>query len=381
MEIFKIDISQTSIIPLHVQLYNQIKHLILSGQWEPGIKLPSELELQKQLGISRSTIRQALKSIESEGLIVRVTGRGSFVRSHFLEKTKSRIIGYVTLEFANDFQYQLFRGAESMARTHGYRLLFCNANKLLSEENRLLDELMADRVSGILIYPALGGGKERRLHQLSHQKNTPLVLMDRNIEETEYDLVSTDNFRGAHEAVKYLIDSGHEKIVFVSNPILTLFPIAERLRGYNQAMRDAGLTPCEPWLIGHPNQEMWWDYVIDNFRNVYKNEVTEISRKLKEEKPTAVFTMNQVMAMLTLKAVNQSGLHVPEDISVLSFDESDIIYNIDVPITSVYQYTYFMGKRAAELLFERIEGYQGPPRKELIPARLQVRASTSSPHR
>ena len=145
-------------------------------------------------------------------------------------------------------------------------------------------------------------------------------------------------------------------------------------------MIDAGLKPNDPWLVGHPNQEMWWEYVIDNFKTVYKYEIEQIKNLLSQkDRPTAIFTMNQVIAILSLKAAFSLGLKIPDDLSILSFDESDMIYNMEMPMTSVYQYTYYMGKRAAELLIERIEGYQGPPRREFIPAQLQIRSSTSTP--
>lgn len=380
MNFSNISIAPDSMVPLHTQLYNQIRHLILSGQWEPGRRLPSELELQENLGISRSTIRQAMKSIEAEGLIVRVAGRGSFVRSFFVEKNKSRVLGYVTPEFANNFQYQLFRGAESAARAKNYRLLFCLSNKTVNEENNLLDELMADRVSGVLIYPALGGGKHRRLYQLSSQSLTPIVLMDRMIEGVNFDFVSTDNFRGAYDGVKYLISLGHKNILFITNPIMSLFPIAERLRGYQQAMLDAGLTPQEPFQVGQENQEMWWDYAVDNFRAEYKKEIEQIGTMLRsDKKPTAIFSMNQVIAMLVLKAAQNERMNIPGDFSVLCFDEFEMSYLVQVPLTCVTQYSYYMGRRAAELLIERIEGHEGPQRKELIPAQLQVRSSTGIP--
>src|SRR6185369_2339126 len=94
----EISIAQNSPIPLHMQLLNQLRHLILSGQWTPGSRLPSETELQYQLKISRSTIRQALNNVEAEGLIERVAGRGTFVAALPTNNNSSYFIGYVTVD-------------------------------------------------------------------------------------------------------------------------------------------------------------------------------------------------------------------------------------------------------------------------------------------
>ena len=103
-----IKIDHDSTIPLHVQLLNELRHLILSGKAEPGSRLPSESEFQRGLEISRSTIRQALNNAETEGLIERVPGKGSFVRLTPMEQsTKNKLIGYITFDFHSEFQGQL----------------------------------------------------------------------------------------------------------------------------------------------------------------------------------------------------------------------------------------------------------------------------------
>lgn len=376
----KITISTSITVPKHTQIYNQIKHFILSGQWQTGTKIPSELELSTELGISRGTIRLALKSLEADGLIARAAGRGSFVEFSEIEKNKSRLIGYVTLEFANDFQYQLFRGAESAVSARGYRLVFCLSKKSLVEENQIIKELMADRVNGILIYPALDNSPDRVLKQLTHPNSTPIVLMDRMVEGMHADFVSSDNYQGAFEAVQYLINLGHKKIVFITNPVLSLFPIAERLRGYQAAMERSGLSPYEPFLIGRPDEEMWWENAIDGYHSVYKREIEQIVSLLKSpNRPTAIFAMNQVVAILVQKAVHQLKLEIPKEISLICFDESDLMYNMEKPLSSVNQFPYHIGKRSAELIIERIEGYSGPFRKEHTVPKLQIRTSTSIP--
>ncbi len=371
-----IKIDHDSTIPLHVQLLNELRHLILSGKAEPGSRLPSESEFQRELGISRSTIRQALNNAEAEGLIERVPGKGSFVRLTPIDKgRKNNLIGYITFDFHSEFQGQLLSGAESVTRASGYRILFCNSNGNLSEENKLLDQLVSDKVLGILIWPAYSTEASRRLFQLANQQQVPIVLMDRTFEGLNNDYIISDNFKGAYEAVSYLINLGHKKIVFLSRPILKLLPIAERLRGYRQAMMDNGLDPLEPWVAGNTNRENGYSLQMNGTVN---REIEEIEKMLRgENRPTAIFSMNDLVALEAFKAARLVGLKVPDNISIVGFDDMDIVSYFDIPLTTVHQDIFYMGKRAAELLIERIKGYSGPPRREVIPTYLRIRASTS----
>src|SRR5215207_1373195 len=108
-----IEISHESVIPLHEQLLNQLRQLILSKRWQPGYRIPSETELQEQLKISRSTVRQALRNAEIEGLIERVPGRGTFV-AHIQTRTPAkRPIAFVVFDFERAGQRNLLNGAES----------------------------------------------------------------------------------------------------------------------------------------------------------------------------------------------------------------------------------------------------------------------------
>jgi len=373
-------INRNSMIPLHTQLLNQLRHYIFSGQWEPHSRLPSETELQQQLKISRSTIRQALSNAEKEGLIERVPGKGTFVAA-FAEQSGNSLIGYITFDFLSDFQRQLLAGAECIARTKGYRILFANSNRDVREEDRLLDQLLLeDKVNGILIWPALHDDPSRRLLQLANQCSSPLVLIDRTFRNVKCDYVTSDNYAGAYAATEHLVQLGHRHIIFLSRPILQLLPISERLRGYQEAMRNAGLTPLEPLLVGTADQEMGTGYALRTFGRGSSQEIQEIARTLEStHRPSAIFAMHDLMAIQVLKAAKLVGLRVPDDLSVVGFDDMEIVTHLEVPLTTVVQDTYKMGKRAAELLMERIQGYQGPPRHEVLPTHLKVRYSTTSP--
>ncbi len=266
----EITIVHDSTIPLHVQLLNQLRHLILSGQWTPGSRIPSEPKFQQQLKISRSTIRQALNKAEAEGLIERVAGKGTFVASLPTGNNTNKFIGYIAPGLpGSDSQYRLLSGAEKAARDRGYRLLFSDSNQDVDEENKLLDQFLKDNVRGILIWPVINGGSTRRIVQIVQQGLIPVVLVDRTLPGLTCDHVISDNYAGAYAATQHLVEQGHQRIVFVSRSIFRLQPVAERLRGYQQALHDANLTPLDPWLIGTEAQEMLYPYAqaeIHKFR-------------------------------------------------------------------------------------------------------------------
>jgi DNA-binding LacI/PurR family transcriptional regulator len=377
----KITIDRDTAVPLHVQLFDQLSRLILSGELAPGSRLPSETELQRQLEISRSTVRQALSNAEAQGLIERVPGKGTFVTLTLTGERSSRI-GYITCDSYRYFQSQLVSGAESMFSAKGYRVVFCNSNRDIDEENRLLEQLvLEDEVGGILIWPVLHDDPSRQLFQLARQGRVPMVLVDRTFDGMACDYVTSDNYTGARAAVEHLLALGHRRIVFLSRPILQLMTIAERFRGYQDALRDADVAPLEPWLVGDLGQEMEIVLALHSYSEFASPDIEQIAQYLQApQRPTAIFAMNDMMAMQAMKAIRMVGLRVPEDLSLVGFDDEGIVNAmLDVPLTTVAQDGFGIGARAAELLVERIEGHDGPLRKGVLPTQLKVRASTAPP--
>jgi DNA-binding LacI/PurR family transcriptional regulator len=378
-------ITRDSAIPFHMQLLDQLRHFILSGRWPPGTRLPSEAKLQRQLKISRSTIRQALSNAEAQGLIERVPGKGTFVARSPIGDRNSRLIGYITCDYPFRFRHlqsHLLSGAESVVSAQGYRILFCNSNEGVGDENKLLEELVLDdKVEGILIWPALHDDPSRRLFQLVRQGLVPVVLVDRAFDGLPCDYVTSDNYAGACAAVKHLVELGHRRIAFLSRPILQLLTVSERLRGYQDTLRNADLTPLEPWLVGPADQDMEIESTVRGSGDVVSQEIEQIVRYLQlPQRPTAIFAMNDMMTLQVARAARRVGLRIPDDLSLVGFDDESIVNTrLDVQLTTVAQDGFAMGKRAAELLVERIEGYEGPPRGEVVPTQLRVRASTAPP--
>ncbi|MEM7031092.1 MAG: GntR family transcriptional regulator [Chloroflexota bacterium] len=376
----RLRINQESSISLRKQLVNQLRHLILSGQWFAGDRIPSEPELQRQLQISRGTIRQALRDAEAEGLIVRIAGKGTFVSQCPSEKELNHLIGYITCSLSNEFQSQLLNGAESTARKRGYRLIFCNSNQSVHEEERLLSQMLDDKVRGLLIWPTLAGQTFERLADFINNSAMPLTILDRTAKKLQCDYVTSDNYQGGFAATSHLIDEGHHHIAFLSSPILTCLPVSERYRGYRDALAQHQLTELEPWLIGDPGRDLRFSYVLKTCRDGTSPEIDQIATKLKQSRqPTAIFAINDLLALKALKACEKLGLQVPEDVAIIGFDnQTEITTGFGVPLSTVAQDTYQIGKRAAELLIARIEGYNGPPQGENIPVHTIIRQSTQT---
>ena len=376
----EIVISKDNPIPLHIQLLNEIRHGILSGRWPAGSPLLSEHDLQTRLSISRNTIRQALNAARAEGLIETVPGKGTYVSLNPARPQGSHLIGFVIPYFHGSFDTLLLQGAEDALGKEGYRIVFCISHYQIEEEERVLRQLLQERVAGFLIWPMEDEKEHRFLVDLIRQKH-PVVLMDRTFPGLDTDLVLCDNFRGGYAATRHLIDLGHRQIAFLARTHSGLLPITERLRGYQQALLDAGLAPL-PLLEFGARQDFANESLLHNPNGL----VGEVNQQLCDYISTpghasAIFAMNDLMALQALQSAGHCGLRVPEQLSVVGFDNLAFVNHLPKPLTTVAQDPYAIGQEAAKLLYYRMMGGIDQPRRVVLPTRLVERATTAPPAR
>jgi GntR family transcriptional regulator of arabinose operon len=366
-------IHKDSPIPLHEQLLNELRRAILSGELEPGRRIPSEPELFESLKISRTTIRQAWDAAVREGLLYRVQGKGTFVAQYANARTAQQI-GFLIPDFRSTFDSQLLSGAEHYLRERGCRVVFAHTERDIQEENRLLSEMWGEGVAGFLLWPAISDREPRFLAQ---QKFVPTVFMDRPIPGLEYPCIAAEHYRGACMAVEHLLQLGHREIAFVSRPHLQLWPIAERLHGYEETMRAAGLTPYPSVLVG-TEQELSPRYAQQSYAQARGDEISQLCDLLsRKERPTALFAMNDLMALQVLRAATLAGLHVPDDLSLVGFDDMEIVSHIDPPLTTVAQDPFSIGSEAARCLLDMINRGRRWSQLISLPVQLIVRQSTA----
>jgi len=277
-------------------------------------------------------------------------------------------------EFRYTFDGSVLDGAEELLREEGYRILFAQSQRHVDEENRLIRSMCEEGVAGIMLWPVIDKGKERFV--TNPACSVPVVLLDRPIPEVSLPCITSQNYNGGLQAMHHLLELGHEHIAFAAWPPLDLLPVAERYRAYRSAMVDAGL-PLYPVIeLGQPEEAI-------NYKR-YAEEAHEDVAYLadvlsKPYRPTAIFAMNDVVATLVLRAAHEAGLRVPQDFSVVGFDDLELSQRVSPALTTVAQNTRLMGREAARRLFALIDGELPLDVYTLLPTRLIIRESTAAP--
>src|SRR5690606_32830280 len=209
--------------PLYQQIYEQLLEDIRTGKYPPGSQLPTEKELAQAYGVSRITSKRALTELADAGLIERIRGRGSFVhaRAQSAERAapaqRSKRIGFIAQDVGHAFGMELLAGVERESGRLGFSLLLRMTRGSQEAEMAAIEELLAQDVAGLIVFPVNGERYNPALLRL-YLSGMPVVLVDRYFRGLDIASVSSDNEAAAKEAVTYLIDSGHRAIAVLSPP-------------------------------------------------------------------------------------------------------------------------------------------------------------------
>ena len=260
-----------------------------------------------------------------------------------MPRRRTNYIGLIIPDITNIFFSNLVRGVQDVCEKHGYSVLVVNSDDSQGKEGRYLKLLYSRRVDGVIL--TVAGYREKKFpeEELFLLKKMNIVLIDREINGMMAPIVKVNNFTGAYSAVKYLLAMGHKKIMYLAG-IEGTRTNQEREKGYLSALKKAHIN----W-----KKEMTADFRLDT---AYQK-IMHYWLKLKnlDELPTAIFAANDLMAIGALKAFTQIKIRVPEDISIIGFDNipfSDCTYP---PLTTIAQPTYQMGQKAVETLLRLID--------------------------
>ena len=367
-------ISKNSSLPLHIQLLDELRHKIITGELQANDQLPSEWELVDALNISRATIQRAWQSAQDEGLLYRVAGKGTFVaKPHSADRTERNTIGFVIPEYRGTFAMNLLGGAERVLRNSGYSVQFASTDRDILEENRLLEEFISNGICGVILVPVRGSAQQRVL--TSSKMSIPTVLIDRPVNGVVLPCVSSNNYAGGLQAMNHLLELGHRRILFVARPHMDLWSVSERYRAYQDTLRLHKLEVHPPFLIGGDTEMSSYEAYLNND----DEEIHPLVEHLKTAgRPTAIFAVNDWMALKVQRAIKIANLKHPEDISIIGFDDLEIAQYQNPPLTTIAQDAGLMGAEAARRLITLMEGAENREIITLLPTHLVVRESAVS---
>lgn len=305
--------------------------------------------------VSDETKQRVLLAIEQLNYEVNSVARS-------LKRNRSQVIGLLISDINNPFFTSLVRAVEDVAQGAGYSVILCNTDEDPSKELRYLHVLRQKRVDGVLIAPT--GARHRYLEHLV-ETAFPIVCFDRALPDLPCDTVILDNVAGAYQMVSHLIGLGHRRIGVIVG-LDRVGTTGERLAGYRRALADHGI-PEEQSLVRSA------DGRLEGGRQQAEALLSLASP------PTAIFATNNLMTLGALVAVQSRGIHVPDDIAVVGFDDFEWTVAFQPRLTTVAQPTYEIGEIAARMLVERIEHRTtSEPRRVVVPPRLIVRQSCGS---
>jgi DNA-binding LacI/PurR family transcriptional regulator len=287
-----------------------------------------------------------------------------------LKTSRTRTLGIIVPDMTISFYPLVIRGAESAAWKQGYSLIAVNSTDNADRQRELLSLLRSQRVEGILVVVAAAPVPVTEITRLI-EAGIPVVCLDRIPEKLPADSVSVEDVSAAEMGTDHLLEVGYRRIAIVTGP-LSLTNEKRRQQGYEQSLQRAGITN-DPELHWHGN--------------VRPDDVAALcGRKLDSlaaagaPPPDAVFCTNGPTALGALRALRERGLSTPEDVGFLTFDELTVDDLFKPAITTIVQPAYEIGFKAAEILFQRIQGKGGDeiaaPRTIRLPASLKIREST-----
>lgn len=301
--------------------------------------------------------KRVMEAVEALGYQPSQLARG-------LRREKTNVIGMIIPDITNPFFPAVVRGAEDTAFSNGYRLILCNTDNDVSKELIHLNELRTYLPAGLIVIPS--DFSEITAQAVSYQKSgTALVCVDRIPKYWSGDTVTADNEHGAYCATKHLLQLGHTQLAAIIGPT-RLTNVEDRVRGFKRAMREKKIKISPEYI-----QETTFDK-----QGGYSKTVL-LLRMI--PRPTVIFAGNDLIAFGALLAIRDAGLHCPDDISVIGFDDLDLAEMTNPPLTSVSQPGYQMGTAAAGILIDRVRGDAGPAKHLVLKTALKLRHSIAPP--
>lgn len=333
--------------------------------------MPTVLDVAKRAGVSPITVSRVINNsgyISSETKIrvetaIKEIGYVPNILARGLRSKRTNTLALIVTDITNPYFTSMARGVEDVAGASDYTVIYCNTDESEAKEEKYANILAQRQVDGVLLVPACGNAKTIKFLESNH---VIVVVLDRRVSGVKVDSVRSDSENGAGRLTKLLIGLGHKRIAIITGP-KNVSTAVDRVAGYKHALKEAGLAENEIIYYGGFNQQTGY--------------ASTRQAMIQSPRPSAILAANNFILIGVVKALRELGLRVPEDISVVGFDDFPESILVKPFFTAAVQPAYEMGRLAAELLLKRISGkLSGRCQKIILPTEIVERESSGPNH-
>jgi LacI family transcriptional regulator len=335
--------------------------------------MPTIHDVARRAGVGSITVSRVINnsgytSAETRERVENAIAELGYVPNTLARSLRSRrthTLALLLTDITNPFFTTLARGVEDTANQSGYTVIFCNTDESRDKEEKYLNVLLQKQVDGFLLVPT----QSQPDAVLKIQKHsTPVVVLDRHIQDIEVDTVRCDSVEGAALLTRHLVSLGHRQIAMLSGAV-GVSTMDDRVAGYCQALEEAKIPIKEQYIFRG-------DFQPESGYEMTRQAISLPSR------PTAIVAANNFITIGAMKALQEMELEVPEDIALAGFDDLPQSMVTFPYFTVVSQPAYEMGRIATELLLERLNKTENKdPQEIILPIQLIIRQSAGGPVR
>lgn len=326
-------------------------------------------DIARLSGVSITTVSQILNhkgerfSAKTREKVLTIVAENDYKADYFAKNMvhkQTKTIGMVVPDITDLFFSKLIEGVEHYLNELGFMILLCNSNHSSEKETIYIDELLHRSVDGII----LASPNPIHLAKLINEegeKKIPYFLIDRGINQRDEGKLLINEFAGAYQAIEFLIKEGHQKIGMLGNES-GYYETTDRFSGYQKCLEDYGLEQSSSWIANEPL--------------TIKGGYEGAQKVLKQKEITALFCGNDQMAIGAYRGIQELGLKIPDDISVIGYDGLEITDYLVPALTTVQQPIYDIGYTAAKFLLENIGNPQEKIPNQCFDTQLLKKSST-----
>ncbi|MBW3468185.1 LacI family DNA-binding transcriptional regulator [Arthrospiribacter ruber] len=331
-------------------------------------------DIARELNVSSSTVSRALKdypgiSDETKRRVKELADKLNYRPNAValsLRKSKSFTIGVIIPEVVHFFFSTVISGIEEVAFSNGYNVILCQTNERLDREKSSIDTMLSNQIDGLLVSFSKETTEFDHFSKLM-DLDFPIVFFDRLPEIPNAVNVTVNDFEGAYQAVKHLLEQGYKRIVHLAGPS-NLAISKKRKEGYLKALAEAGIEADESLIIECPggNEKESFDVTKQLFEN-------------EKNRPDAIFAHHDIVAAGAMMALKSLDLRIPEDVGLVGYSNWQFSSMIDPPLSTVSQPGFKIGETAITMLLEMIDkkrDYKSEPVQVVLDTELLVRKSS-----